>query len=631
MSLIPEFASAPREEDEGLFSRDLNGQLIRSDAVTDEAYRRTVKLSVNGESVELPMAEPLNDVQGNTVMDIDGRTTPRYTTILDAVLKLNATPQAEGKQQVRVATLCHQPHMKPVAVCRMCMVQVCSRAGDKLIPERKLSPACQLRGRDGMEIFTMNAPGEYGDRVRHAVGLIAGLLMSDHLKPLTSEHDKELAEFNELGQLTFPSGPDRSRFAQPVFATGAHRTPVVEPPGGRRAKDLSSPVIEVDHSACILCDRCIRACDEVVRNNVIGRTGKGLSAGIGFDLNYEMFASSCVQCGECMVSCPTTAITFKPLKKIRSTDGPDLEPVSLEELRKDPLFSGVPPKFLLWQTALVLRRPVTAGGVLCRQGEPGNRAFIIKRGRLQGLQHDDKGNVLREFECTKDDVIVGEMACLSGGPRNADIVALEDGEVWEVRRNVLDRMMRSPAQQGMFRMLYNERALDTAMTTLRLFAGLPQSESDFLKQTLRPRLEFIRVTPGAIIFKQGDLANDRLYLIRLGHVRAEISRDGQKISVFYRGPNTVIGEIGLLALSSKDAGKSPEQVDREVCDALDHAPAGDLSAALPAGQRTTTCSALDHVELVRIGRSDLLETVRRCPVLRMRLIKVALDRLREDV
>jgi formate dehydrogenase major subunit len=57
---------------------------------------------------------------------------------------------------------------------------------------------------------------------------------------------------------------------------------------GRRELDFSSPVFLVDHSACILCDRCVRACDEVKENHIIGRTGKGANAGIGFDLNDEM-------------------------------------------------------------------------------------------------------------------------------------------------------------------------------------------------------------------------------------------------------------------------------------------------------------------------------------------------------
>ena len=47
------------------------------------------------------------------------------------------------------------------------------------------------------------------------------------------------------------------------------------PRGSGRGIDLSNPVIAVDHDACILCDRCVRACDDVQGNDVIGRSGKG--------------------------------------------------------------------------------------------------------------------------------------------------------------------------------------------------------------------------------------------------------------------------------------------------------------------------------------------------------------------
>src|SRR5262249_46124892 len=80
-----------------------------------------------------------------------------------------------------------------------------------------------------------------------------------------------------------------------------------------RPKDLSSPVIAVDHQACILCDRCIRACDEVQCNEVIGRTGKGYTTRIGFDLDTPMGQSTCVACGECVAACPTGALTNKAL------------------------------------------------------------------------------------------------------------------------------------------------------------------------------------------------------------------------------------------------------------------------------------------------------------------------------
>ena len=80
-----------------------------------------------------------------------------------------------------------------------------------------------------------------------------------------------------------------------------------------RPKDVSSPVIAVDHQACILCDRCIRACDDIQVNEVIGRTGKGYTTRIGFDLDDPMGESTCVSCGECVAACPTGALTNKAI------------------------------------------------------------------------------------------------------------------------------------------------------------------------------------------------------------------------------------------------------------------------------------------------------------------------------
>ena len=85
------------------------------------------------------------------------------------------------------------------------------------------------------------------------------------------------------------------------------------PRGHGRGTDVSNPVIAVDHDACILCDRCVRACDDLQGNDVIGRSGKGYATRISFDLDDPMGASSCVTCGECVASCPTGALTNKPI------------------------------------------------------------------------------------------------------------------------------------------------------------------------------------------------------------------------------------------------------------------------------------------------------------------------------
>src|SRR6202161_1029359 len=139
-----EFDLAPsaRDDDEGLFSRDINGQLVRLDAPTESDYGKTATLSIDGQKVSVPLAEPLKDAQGNIVLDIDGRTTPRYTTIYDAAAELYVK-QPGDEARIPIPTLCHQPHMTPVAVCRVCVVRIYGTKRGKRTAERKLLPACQ--------------------------------------------------------------------------------------------------------------------------------------------------------------------------------------------------------------------------------------------------------------------------------------------------------------------------------------------------------------------------------------------------------------------------------------------------------------------------------------------------------
>ena len=60
----------------------------------------------------------------------------------------------------------------------------------------------------------------------------------------------------------------------------------------------------------------MRACDDIQGNDVIGRSGKGYTTHIAFDLNDPMGASTCVSCGECVAACPTGALTNKPINNI---------------------------------------------------------------------------------------------------------------------------------------------------------------------------------------------------------------------------------------------------------------------------------------------------------------------------
>ena len=122
--------------------------------------------------------------------------------------------------------------------------------------------------------------------------------MADHPSPCARQQPVERLRTGNAGRAQKAS-------ASRVFRAG------ISP----RGQDKSSLAIAVDHEACILCDRCIRGCNEIRHNDVLGRRGKGFKAGIAFDNNLPMGNSRCVSCGECMVSCPTGALTNKSVVK----------------------------------------------------------------------------------------------------------------------------------------------------------------------------------------------------------------------------------------------------------------------------------------------------------------------------
>ncbi len=190
---------------------------------------------------------------------------------------------------IEIPTLCHSPGLDPVGVCRLCVVD---------IGERVKVAACVRPCQAGMEVQTATSELE-----AHRA-MLTELLMCDQPadSPEADLRESSLAD-NQLIALSRRYGASGDRFAE--------ASPSSSPNG--RGSDSSSPVIQVDHQACILCDRCIRACDDVQGNEVIGRSGKGYGARIAFDLNRPMGESSCVSCGECAAACPTGALVDRAL------------------------------------------------------------------------------------------------------------------------------------------------------------------------------------------------------------------------------------------------------------------------------------------------------------------------------
>jgi len=199
------------------------------------------------------------------------------TTLYDAAQQAGIT----------IPVLCHSPKLQPVAVCRMCVVAVQGA--------RVLQAACIRQAEDGMVVQTQS------DAIQRSRAMLTELLMSDYPASAAASNghaSKTTGKPNLLLDLAAQQGMTAPRFPARPHDQG---------------KDLSSAVIQVDHNACILCDRCIRACDDVQCNEVIGRAGKGVLARIAFDNDLPMGQSSCVSCGECMAACPTGALIDKPL------------------------------------------------------------------------------------------------------------------------------------------------------------------------------------------------------------------------------------------------------------------------------------------------------------------------------
>src|SRR6201981_1318497 len=241
------------------------------------------------------MAIPVQATPRTVTLTLDGReiTVAEGSTIW-------AAAKAAG---IDIPVLCHDERFDPVGVCRMCVVDVGAPA---------FAASCVRACENGMQVKTATPELE---RNR---ALLTKLLISDQ-PPRERDPKQTTTGDNELLALADTYGVSRDSASRDGGL----------PCGSGRGVDLSNPVIAVDHDACILCDRCTRACDDIQGNDVIGRSGKGYASHIAFDLSAPMGASSCVSCGECVAACPTGALTNKPIPNIPIPPPPELAPVDI--------------------------------------------------------------------------------------------------------------------------------------------------------------------------------------------------------------------------------------------------------------------------------------------------------------
>jgi CRP-like cAMP-binding protein/Fe-S-cluster-containing dehydrogenase component len=640
---------AQRWEEEGLFARDLDGQLIRDVAPEASDYGKMVEVLIDGQSVIVPRAVPTTDAQGNIIfVDASGKTIPRRTTIYDAFRLLCGTASPEKTPTLPlIPTLCHAEHLHPVGVCRVCSVELGRLEDDPKNPgnkiERgggKLVPACVQPVEERMVVRTLRAKDEKSaGRVKSALRVLLELLASEHLPEKgsgvfgvpDSPSDKTTAAKDSRPPDVASDKSDLARLVDSL-APQLNLQPrrLAFEPAKQHPQDNSSLLIQIDHSACILCDRCSRSCTDVKHNFVIGRTSKGFSTRIGFDLNDPMGESSCVSCGECMLACPTTALTFRqPIVSEwyeEELTKPGRFAVMPEEMEVNALLATLPFRYRQWNQSSVVRWQVKAGDELCALGEHGSTAFILNKGRFGGWRSDPRLARKKQrkgltgllasffepkqeqatfgppdFEMTVEDLILGEMTCLNHYPRTATVRALTDGEVFIIRRNVLFTLQRSPAARRQLDGVYRQRAITSHLRRVPFFAPLTADERKICQDFLQDRVKLIQLEPGQTIFRQGESA-DAFYMVRIGHVKVSMTQSGSEQILSYLGPDKHFGEIGLIA-------DWPEV-------------AGEIPAGL-SSRRTASCTALDDVEIVRIGKDDFRELLLQVPTLKTQVVTEA--------
>ena len=185
--------------------------------------------------------------------------------------------QAAKRHGVEIAHLCwlDQPGYRADGNCRACMVEIEG--------ERVLAASCIRKPQEGMKVCHDSA------RARKAREMVFELLRADQPEEAVA-HDSRSAFW---------------RWAKKMQITDKNRFPAkMKQPG----PDRSLGAIAVNLDACIHCNLCVRACQDVQGNDVIGLAYRGGESKIVFDFDDEMGKSTCVACGECVQACPTGAL-----------------------------------------------------------------------------------------------------------------------------------------------------------------------------------------------------------------------------------------------------------------------------------------------------------------------------------
>ncbi len=203
-------------------------------------------------------------------MQVDGRIIEAKAgeTILSALKR-------EG---IHVPTLCHMEGLPPSGACRMCIVEMDGAPN--------FVPACSYPVAQGMKIQTRSP------KVLDARRTIVELLLGNHPDDCLYCARNGKCDLQKLSQ------------------SMGIRERLFRGKRNEKEKDVSGPIVR-DPEKCILCGRCVRICEEIQGIGAIDFVSRGCKAYIGTAFDQGLNVSTCINCGQCIIGCPTGALSEK--------------------------------------------------------------------------------------------------------------------------------------------------------------------------------------------------------------------------------------------------------------------------------------------------------------------------------
>ncbi|HVX36853.1 MAG TPA: formate dehydrogenase subunit alpha [Hyphomicrobium sp.] len=224
-------------------------------------------------------------------LEIDGLevTVPEGTSIMNASMQLG----------IQIPKLCATDSLDAFGSCRLCLCEIEGRKG---------TPAsCTTPVAPGIKVTTQNA------RLAKLRRGVMELYISDHpLDCLTcaANGDCELQDMaGAVGLREVRYGFDGENHVFAKRADGSENDRF-------KPKDVSNPYFQFEPSKCIVCSRCVRACEEVQGTFALTIDGRGFASHVSAGMDESFLASECVSCGACVQACPTATLIEKSVVDI---------------------------------------------------------------------------------------------------------------------------------------------------------------------------------------------------------------------------------------------------------------------------------------------------------------------------